>query len=288
MQSMSVVLPAPFGPMRQRSSPWSSVSVTSSSALKPSKLTLRFSTQSARGGRRAVGNGNGGDRRGPVVGDVVGWGDRHEAHIRRRVRTRAISRSWPTPARSLGVRPTRPWGKNSVTPTNSAPKAYSQADGNAAGEPALTAVDQPGAEQRAAQRSAPAHRHPDRHLDRVRRLHLARVDDSDLRDVERAGQTAQHRGQGPDEQLVVGRFVTAEAGLELGIAHRGQHAAEAARHHEAAEKVGARRARSRRRGRACAGSVGSCSGQPRMRLKSVSPLLPPKPVAFWKNSSIAA
>ena len=33
---------------------------------------------------------------------------------------------------------------------------------------------------------------------------------------------------------------------------------------------------------------GVASGRPRMRLKSVKPLLPPKPVSLRKNSSMAA
>src|SRR5690606_14935976 len=44
MQSISVVLPAPFGPMMQRSSPRSSVIVRSVRALKPSNWTLMLST----------------------------------------------------------------------------------------------------------------------------------------------------------------------------------------------------------------------------------------------------
>ena len=47
MTSISVVLPAPLGPIRQRSSPWSTYSVRSLSALKPSKETLTPSTNSA-------------------------------------------------------------------------------------------------------------------------------------------------------------------------------------------------------------------------------------------------
>ena len=50
MTSISVVLPAPLGPMTQRSSPRSSSRVMSLSALNPSKLTVTFSTQSARSG----------------------------------------------------------------------------------------------------------------------------------------------------------------------------------------------------------------------------------------------
>ena len=43
MTSIIVVLPAPLGPMMQRSSPGSTSSVSASSALKPSKLTVSFS-----------------------------------------------------------------------------------------------------------------------------------------------------------------------------------------------------------------------------------------------------
>src|SRR4030095_4159829 len=41
--SIIVVLPAPFGPMMQRSSPGSTYKVSESSALNPSKLTVSFS-----------------------------------------------------------------------------------------------------------------------------------------------------------------------------------------------------------------------------------------------------
>ncbi len=43
MTSIIVVLPAPFGPMMQRSSPTAMSSVSALSALKPSKLTLMAS-----------------------------------------------------------------------------------------------------------------------------------------------------------------------------------------------------------------------------------------------------
>ena len=43
MTSIIVVLPAPLGPMTQRSSPASIDSVSSFSALKPSKLTVMSS-----------------------------------------------------------------------------------------------------------------------------------------------------------------------------------------------------------------------------------------------------
>ena len=47
MQSIIVVLPAPLGPMMQRSSPTSMVRLSAFSALKPSKLTVMSSTYSA-------------------------------------------------------------------------------------------------------------------------------------------------------------------------------------------------------------------------------------------------
>ena len=43
MQSIIVVLPAPLGPMMQRSSPTSTVSDRALSARKPSKLTVMSS-----------------------------------------------------------------------------------------------------------------------------------------------------------------------------------------------------------------------------------------------------
>ena len=149
-------------------------------------------------------------------------------------------------SRSLGTRPTRPCGRNNVTTTNSAPSTYSQAEGIVLVSQLLPPATMQAPMMAPISDAAPAHRHPDRHLDRVRRLHLAGVDDPDLRHVERARQPAQHRGQRPDEQLVVGRLVAAEARLELGVADGGQHAAEAAGHHVAAEHVG-REQRDRRR-----------------------------------------
>ena len=47
MQSIIVVLPAPLGPMMQRSSPTLMDSVKAFSALKPSKLTVTSSRYSA-------------------------------------------------------------------------------------------------------------------------------------------------------------------------------------------------------------------------------------------------
>ncbi len=74
--------------------------------------------------------------------------------------------------------------------------------GEGDGEPALGAVDEEGADDRADQRRAAADRGPDRDLDAGRRAHLAGVDDADLRHVQRAGDAAHHRAQRPDAQLV--------------------------------------------------------------------------------------
>ena len=139
MQSMSVVLPAPFGPMRQRSSPFSSNRVTSFSALKPSKLTDRFSTHSDSGRLAASGTGAAWigvgrssvpasslgfvgqfahDRRAHVCVSVTGAGAGAGAGVAAGVAVARLGIS----AISRGTRPTRPRGRNSVTPTNRAPK----------------------------------------------------------------------------------------------------------------------------------------------------------------------
>ena len=62
-----------------------------------------------------------------------------------------------------------------------------------AGEVGLGVVDEHRAGDRAVQRAAAADRHPDHDLDRVDRRELARVDDADLRHVQRAGDAGEHR-----------------------------------------------------------------------------------------------
>ncbi len=88
---MSVVLPAPLGPMRQRSSPFSRVSVTSVSALNPSKLTDRFSTHSASERARSLGDGEVGDRRRTIVWWVLHGNHGERAHV-------GGGAGWPTAA----------------------------------------------------------------------------------------------------------------------------------------------------------------------------------------------
>ena len=92
-------------------------------------------------------------------------------------------------------------------------------------QPALRRRDDQRPERRADQRAPPAQRHPDHDLDRVGRRELARVDDPDLRHVERAGDPGEHRRDGEDEELVVLDPVAEEPRPALGVAHRHQHLA---------------------------------------------------------------
>src|SRR3954469_6599821 len=93
-------------------------------------------------------------------------------------------------------------------------------------EEALRAVHRHRAEERAEQRSPSARRDPDGDLDRARGGHLARVDDPHLRHVERAGDPAEHGGEGEDEHLVARRFIPAEAQAALLVADGGEDAPE--------------------------------------------------------------
>ena len=98
-----------------------------------------------------------------------------------------------------------------MTRTNSSAEEEQPVLRERLGEEALRAVDEERAEHRPEQRAAPAHRDPDRDLDRVGRRHLAGVDDAHLRHVQRAGHAAHHRRQRPDEELVPQRVVAGEA-----------------------------------------------------------------------------
>ena len=97
MTSIMVVLPAPLGPMMQRSSPGSTCSVSSLSALKPSKLTVRLSRYSVYRARSFF--------------DRLRLSSASE-----RLRFSGFLARPDT-------RPTIPRGRNSVTSTNSAPSA---------------------------------------------------------------------------------------------------------------------------------------------------------------------
>ena len=97
---------------------------------------------------------------------------------------------------------------------------------HAGGEVGLGVVDQHRAEHRAGQRAAAADRDPDHRLDGIGRREFARIDDADLRHVERAGD-ARHAGrQREHEQLVGFDAIAEEARARLGVADGDQHLAE--------------------------------------------------------------
>ena len=207
-----VVLPAPLGPMMQRSSPSSMSSDSWFSALKPSKLTLmssRYRIVLCETSMPGFEHAPAGGRAAAVGVRIVDHGGVHARFSR----------------------------ENFEQPDHAARQEQGHEDeqqaeeeqpilGKRHGEHALRAVDDKRAEYRADEAAAPAHRHPDRDLDRVRRRHFARIDDAHLRHVERAGDAADHRGHGPDGELVVHRVVAGEHHARFGVADRGQHAAE--------------------------------------------------------------
>ena len=107
---------------------------------------------------------------------------------------------------------------------------------HAGGEERLCVVDDDGAERSADQRTAAADRDPDHRLDRIARREFARVDDADLRHIERAGD-AGHAGRHREhEQLVGFDAVAEEARARFRIADRDQHLAELGRDDGAADQ----------------------------------------------------
>ena len=111
---------------------------------------------------------------------------------------------------------------------NIAPSAYSQNSGNACVNQLFAPLTKKAPTIGPISVAAAADRRPDRDLDRRRRRHLARVDDADLRHVERAGDAAHHRRERPDRELVAQRVVAGEHDAALGVADRLQDAAELA------------------------------------------------------------
>ena len=107
---------------------------------------------------------------------------------------------------------------------------------HAAGERGLSVVHQDRADHRAGQRAAAADRDPDHRFDGIGRRKFARIDDADLRHVERAGDAGHAGRQREHEQLVGFRAVAEEPGARLGIAHRDQHLAEFRGHQRAADQ----------------------------------------------------
>src|SRR5882724_1640151 len=148
-----------------------------------------------------------------------------------------------------------------------------------AGEVALGEVDEDGPDRRSDQRAAPADRDPDHDFDRIGGRELARVDDADLRHIERAGDPGHAGRQHEDEQLVVFDAVAEEARAALGIAHGDQHLAQAGIYDGVCDQEAERQHRSRGEEQRSARAAG-LDVKPRMSLKSVMPLLPPKPMSL--------
>ena len=182
-----------------------------------------------------------------------------------------------------------PFGRNSVTSDEQRAEREQPDLGQRAGEPALGAVDDDRAERRADQRAAPADRDPDHDLDRVGRRELARVDDADLRHVERAGDAASTAETVEDEELVVLDAVAEEA--RRGSRRRGSRSAPCRASTSTMQRAmqeAARPAPAPRATNSAARVAGAWTSKPRMSLKSVRPLLPPKPMSLRKKASSRA
>ncbi|EGE57973.1 hypothetical protein RHECNPAF_3500022 [Rhizobium etli CNPAF512] len=95
-----------------------------------------------------------------------------------------------------------------------------------AGEDRLAAIDEDRADDRPDQRASPADRRPDDDFDRVGGREFARIDDADLRNVERAGYACHHRRDNEGEEFEMLDAVAKEARAAFGITHADQHFAE--------------------------------------------------------------
>ena len=94
------------------------------------------------------------------------------------------------------------------------------------GEIALRKVDEHCADDRTGKRGAAADRRPDDDFDRVGGRKLARVDDADLRHIERAGNSGHAGGDDEGEELHVLYAVAEEARAAFRVADGDQHLAE--------------------------------------------------------------
>ena len=121
MTSMSVVLPAPFGPTMQRSSPASSDRVSSSSARNPSKRTVTLSTSKS----AVMAAAPDGPARPRPLGSATGPSGFDP--VRRSLPTR-LPRARARAANTSTIPP----GRSNVTNTKSPPSTKSHAVGNVA------------------------------------------------------------------------------------------------------------------------------------------------------------
>jgi hypothetical protein len=194
MMSIIVVLPAPFGPMMARISPGSSTSDRPLIALKPSKETRRRRDRAwCRFSVMAL-----------LLRRVRGLRQRSwhrtslgRCRLGRRHRLRACEAS-PT-----GTCRRMPLGMNRVTKTNRPPSANSQNSGKAPVNIALAGIDQQRADDRlrsACRGRRPRPRSPPRSNWPGR---TRRIDDADLRHVERAGDAGHARPNSEGEELDV-------------------------------------------------------------------------------------
>ena len=103
------------------------------------------------------------------------------------------------------------------------------------GEGGLRIIDQDRAQHRAGQRAAAADRDPDHGFDGVGRLEFARIDDADLRHIERAGDAGHAGRQREHEQLVGFHAIAEEARARFRIANGHKHLAEFRGHERAAD-----------------------------------------------------
>ena len=106
---------------------------------------------------------------------------------------------------------------------------------NAAGEIGFAVVHQHRPEYGAGQRSPPADCDPDHSLDGIARREFARVDDADLRDVERAGDACHAGRQRENEHLISFDPVAEKTGARFGVANGDQNLAEFGAHDDAAD-----------------------------------------------------
>ena len=197
--------------------------------------------------------------------------------------------------RSAGMRETCrrcPCGRNSVTSDEQRRRARTaRAPGSAPVNQVLRAVD-----QRPRRATAPTSvpRPPTAtqitDLDRVGRRELAGIDDADLRHVERAGD-AGHAGRERRRRTACSAR-RGSRGSACGSRRRGSATSTlpSLRARSRAADAGSRSASAsavsdEQRRRACRRA---CTLKPRMSLKSVRPLLPPKPMSLRKKASSSA
>jgi hypothetical protein len=155
------------------------------------------------------------------------------------------------------------------------------------GERGLGVIDQDGAEHGAGERAAAPDRDPDHRFDRIGGGEFARVDDADLRHIERAGDAGHAGRQREHEQLVGFHPIAEEARARFRVADRDQHLAEFGGHERAADDEAKRERRAGHRKQGGARAL-RLHVEAENVLEIGQPLLPPKPKLLRKKPSISA